>query len=252
MAISEALLSRLKDRSLITDQAPVGGIWLGAGEASATFEVKNPSTGETIATLPNLGRADAHRAIDVAHRAQVNWAKKTGKERAAILRKLYDLMVANVDDLASILTMEMGKPFAEARGEILYGASYVEWFGEEAKRVYGDTIPGHQQDKRILVLKQPIGVVAAITPWNFPNAMLARKLAPALAAGCAVISKPAAETPLSALSLALLAERAGVPPGLFSVILSTDAASIGKELTGNDKVLHSFPTRRSSDLKSVV
>ncbi|MEI3856308.1 MULTISPECIES: NAD-dependent succinate-semialdehyde dehydrogenase [unclassified Ensifer] len=236
MAISEALLSRLKDRSLITDQAPVGGIWLGAGEASATFEVKNPSTGETIATLPNLGRADAHRAIDVAHRAQVNWAKKTGKERAAILRKLYDLMVANVDDLASILTMEMGKPFAEARGEILYGASYVEWFGEEAKRVYGDTIPGHQQDKRILVLKQPIGVVAAITPWNFPNAMLARKLAPALAAGCAVISKPAAETPLSALSLALLAERAGVPPGLFSVILSTDAASIGKELTGNDKV----------------
>lgn len=236
MAITEALLSRLKDRSLVTDQAPVAGVWLGAGEGRETFEVKNPSTGETIATLPNLGCADVHHAIDVAHKAQASWAKKTGKERAAVLRKLYDLMVANVDDLAAILTTEMGKPLPEARGEILYGASYVEWFGEEAKRVYGDTIPGHQEDKRILVLKQPIGVVAAITPWNFPNAMLARKLAPALAAGCAVISKPAAETPLSTLSLALLAERAGVPPGLFSVILSTDAASIGKELTGNDKV----------------
>jgi len=236
MAIFESLLSRLKDRSLVTDNALVGGTWLGPGEGRGTFEVTNPSTGEAIATLPDLSRGDALRAIDAAYEAQKSWAKKTGKERAAILRKLYDLMVANADDLASILTMEMGKPFAEARGEILYGASYVEWFGEEAKRVYGDTIPGHQQDKRILVLKQPIGVVAAITPWNFPNAMLARKLAPALAAGCAVVAKPAAETPLSALSLALLAERAGVPSGVFSVLLSTDSASIGKEFTSNDKV----------------
>ncbi|MBD9596363.1 NAD-dependent succinate-semialdehyde dehydrogenase [Ensifer sp. ENS05] len=236
MAIAQSLLSRLQDSSLVTDKALVGGRWVGPGERRRTFDVTNPSTGETIATLPDLGPADAVRAIDAAYEAQKSWAKMTGKERAAILRELYDLMVANADDLASILTMEMGKPFAEARGEILYGGSYVEWFGEEAKRVYGDTIPGHQQDKRILVLKQPVGVVAAITPWNFPNAMLARKLAPALAAGCAMVSKPAAETPLSALSLGLLAERAGVPAGVFSVLLSTDSASIGKELTSNDKV----------------
>ncbi|NWH83209.1 UGA2 dehydrogenase, partial [Piaya cayana] len=145
-------------------------------------------------------------------------------------------LLANADDLATILTMEMGKPLAEAKGEVLYGASYVEWFGEEAKRVYGDTIPGHQQDKRIIVIKQPVGVVAAITPWNFPNAMLARKFAPAIAAGCAMISKPAAETPLSALALAVLAEHAGLPAGLFNIILSADSSSIGKEFTENEKV----------------
>ncbi|MEW9807671.1 NAD-dependent succinate-semialdehyde dehydrogenase [Mesorhizobium sp. ZMM04-5] len=236
MSISNALLSKLKDPSLVTDKALIGGDWIAAGDAGKTFEVTNPSTGDVIAVLPDMNRAEASRAIDAAHVAQKVWARKTGKERAAVLRKLYDLMVANADDLATILTIEMGKPFAEAKGEILYGASYVEWFGEEAKRVYGDTIPGHQPDKRIIVIRQPVGVVAAITPWNFPNAMLARKFAPAVAAGCAMISKPAAETPLSALSLAVLAERAGLPAGVFNVVTSKDSPSIGKEFTENEKV----------------
>ncbi|HEV2570114.1 MAG TPA: NAD-dependent succinate-semialdehyde dehydrogenase [Beijerinckiaceae bacterium] len=236
MAISETLLAKLQDPSLATDKALIGGAWLDASDSGKTFNVDNPATGEIIATLPDMNRAETQRAIDAAYGAQKVWAKKTGKERAAILRKLYDLMIENADDLATILTMEMGKPLAEAKGEILYGASYVEWFGEEAKRVYGDTIPGHQPDKRIIVIKQPIGVVAAITPWNFPNAMLARKMAPALAAGCAMISKPAAETPLSAMALAVLAERAGVPAGIFNIILSTDSSSIGKEFTENHRV----------------
>jgi succinate-semialdehyde dehydrogenase/glutarate-semialdehyde dehydrogenase len=236
MTISEKLLSKLKDASLVTDKALVAGEWVAASDSGKTFEVTNPSTGDVIAVLPDMGRAETARAIDAAYIAQKAWAKKTGKERAAVLRKLYDLMVANADDLAAILTMEMGKPLAEAKGEILYGAAYVEWFGEEAKRVYGDTIPGHQPDKRIIVIRQPVGVVAAITPWNFPNAMLARKFAPAVAAGCAMISKPAAETPLSALSLAILAERAGLPAGIFNVILSKDSPSIGKEFTENEKV----------------
>ncbi len=236
MAIATALLSRLKDPALVTDRAVIDGEWLDAGATGATFEVTNPATGEVIATLPNMGRADAARAIAAAHAGQKAWAARTGKERAAVLRRLYDLMVAHADDLATILTMEMGKPVAEARGEILYGASYVEWFGEEAKRVYGDTVPGHQPDKRIIVLKQPVGVVAAITPWNFPNAMLARKLAPALAAGCAMVAKPAAETPLSALALAVLAERAGLPAGLLNIILSTDSAAVGQEMCANSLV----------------
>jgi len=236
MAISKTLLTKLRDPSLVTDKAFVSGEWTAAAETGRTFNVTNPSTGEVIATLPDLGRTETARAIDAAYGAQKAWAGKTAKERAMILRKLYELLVANADDLATILTMEMGKPLAEARGEVLYGASYVEWFGEEAKRVYGDTIPGHQADKRIIILKQPVGVVAAITPWNFPNAMLARKFAPAAAVGCAMVSKPAAETPLSALSLALLAERAGLPAGVFSVITSTDSPSIGKEFTENDKV----------------
>ena len=236
MTISDALLSKLKDPSLATDKALVAGEWVANSDSGKTFNVTNPANGDVIAVLPDMNRAETKRAIDAAYTAQKAWAKKTGKERATVLRKLYDLMVANADDLATILTMEMGKPLAEARGEVLYGASYVEWFGEEAKRVYGDTIPGHQPDKRIIVIKQPIGVVAAITPWNFPNAMLARKFAPAVAAGCAMISKPAAETPLSALSLAVLAERAGLPAGVFNVILSKDSPSIGKEFTENDKV----------------
>lgn len=236
MTISDKLLSKLKDKSLVTDKGLIAGEWIAASDSGKTFDVSNPSTGETIATLPDMGRAETARAIDAAHKAQKAWAAKTGKERAAVLRKLYDLLLANADDLATILTTEMGKPLAEAKGEVLYGASYVEWFGEEAKRVYGDTIPGHQQDKRIIVIKQPVGVVAAITPWNFPNAMLARKFAPAIAAGCAMLSKPAAETPLSALALALLAERAGLPAGLFNIILSTDSSSVGKEFTENDKV----------------
>jgi succinate-semialdehyde dehydrogenase / glutarate-semialdehyde dehydrogenase len=236
MTISETLKKKLKDPSLAVEKAYIAGEWIAKSDSGKTFEITNPANGEVIATVPDMNRAETARAIDAAYKAQKAWAKKTGKERAAVLRKLYDLMVANADDLAIILTMEMGKPVAEAKGEILYGASYVEWFGEEAKRVYGDTIPGHQADKRILIIKQPVGVVGAITPWNFPNAMLARKMAPALAAGCAMVSKPAGETPLSALALALLAERAGLPAGLFNVILSSDSSSVGKELCENDKV----------------
>ncbi len=236
MTISKVLLDKLKDPTLAADKAFIDGKWVADSDSGKTFEVSNPSTGEVIAVLPNMNRAETARAIDAAYIAQKAWAKKTGKERAAVLRKMFDLMVANADDLATILTMEMGKPFPEARGEILYGASYVEWFGEEAKRVYGDTIPGHQPDKRIIVIKQPVGVVAAVTPWNFPNAMLARKMAPAIAVGCAMISKPAAETPLSALALAVLAERAGLPAGVFNVIVSRDSPSIGKEFCENAKV----------------
>ncbi|NRP75238.1 Glutarate-semialdehyde dehydrogenase DavD [Ensifer psoraleae] len=236
MTICESLLARLSDISLAVDKALVGAEWVSRSSTGAVFNVINPSTGKVIATLPDVGEQEVARAIDAAHVAQKSWAKQTGKARAAILRKLYDLIVANADDLASILTTEMGKPWSEARGEILYGASYVEWFGEEAKRVYGDTIPGHQPDKRILVIKQPVGVVGAITPWNFPNAMLARKMAPALAAGCSMVSKPAAQTPLSALALAALAERAGLPSGLFSVLTSTSSAAIGQEFCSNDKI----------------
>ncbi|WP_159952599.1 NAD-dependent succinate-semialdehyde dehydrogenase [Rhizobium sp. 18065] len=236
MTISNLLTSKLKDTTLVTDKALVGAEWVAKASDGKTFDVTNPATGEIVATLPNLGKAEVVKAIDAAHSAQKAWAKKTGKERATVLKKLNDLMVANADDLATILTMEMGKPWPEARGEILYGASYVEWFAEEAKRVYGDVIPGHQPDKRILVIKQPVGVVGAITPWNFPNAMLARKVAPALAVGCAMVSKPAAQTPLSALAIAILAERAGLPGGLFSVLTSTDAAMVGQEFCANDKV----------------
>lgn len=236
MSISHSLTSKLKDSSLATDKALVAGEWIGRSDSGKTFDVVNPSSGAVIATLPDMNRTEAARAIEAAHKAQKSWAKKTAKERASILRRLYDLVVENADDLAAILTLEMGKPLTEARGEILYGASYIEWFGEESKRVYGDTIPGHQPDKRIIVLKQPIGVVASITPWNFPNAMLARKFAPAMAAGCAMVSKPAAETPLSALSLAVLAERAGLPAGLFSVVTSTDSSAVGIEFTENEKV----------------
>lgn len=236
MSVSSTLASRLEDPSLLVDTALIADRWVGRSETGETFEVTNPATGEVLAVLPDMGRAETADAIEAAHAAQKAWAARTGKERAGVLRRFYDLIVAHADDLAIILTSEMGKPLAEAKGEVLYGASYVEWFAEEAKRIYGDTIPGHQPDKRIIVLKQPVGVVASITPWNFPNAMLARKLAPALAAGCAMVSKPAAETPLSALALAVLALRAGLAPGLFNVVLSTDSASIGQEMCANSKV----------------
>lgn len=225
----------LKDPSLLRARAFVAGVWVDAANGS-TFTVVNPSTGETLAAVADLSLAQTQEAISQADRAQKLWAAWTGKERASILRKWFDLVMTHQDDLAIILTSEMGKPLAEARAEIAYGASYIEWFAEEAKRVYGDTIPGHSRDKRILVIKQPVGVVAAITPWNFPCAMAARKLAPALAAGCAVIFKPAAETPLSGLALAVLAERAGLPEGLLSVITTTNARAFGEEVCTNPVV----------------
>ncbi|MFM2367375.1 MAG: hypothetical protein RIR95_1983, partial [Pseudomonadota bacterium] len=229
------LRSLLKDPSLLPNKAYIAGEWVEAADGK-TFAITNPARGDVIATVPDLTRADAARAIAAADVARHEWAARTGKERAAILRKWADLCMANQDDLAAILTAEMGKPLSEAKGEIAYGASYIEWFGEEAKRIYGETIPGHQRDKRITVLKQPIGVAASITPWNFPNGMIARKVAPALAAGCGFVARPAAETPLSAIALAVLAERAGVPGGVFSVITSKRSSEIGKEFCENPKI----------------
>ena len=224
---------RLNDQTLLETRAYVNGQWI---EKPTTFPVLNPANGETIAHVADLDVADTSAAIDAAYAAKTEWAAWTGKERAAVLRKWFDLIVSNADDLATILTAEMGKPWPEARGEILYGASFIEWFAEEAKRIYGDIIPGHQRDKRIVVLKQPIGVVGSITPWNFPNAMIARKVAPALAVGCTFVARPAELTPLSALAMAVLAERAGIPDGVFNVIPSSDSAGVGKELCANDKV----------------
>ena len=233
MSTETSLESRLNDPTLLRSDAFVAGVWVSRDQ---TFDVTNPANGSVICSIPNLTPADATIAIDAAYAVQKDWAARTGKDRAGILRKWYELMVENADDLAAILTAEMGKPLAEARGEILYGASFIEWFAEEAKRIYGETIPGHQPDKRIMVIKQPVGVVASITPWNFPNAMIARKVAPALAVGCTFVAKPAAETPLSALAMAVLAERAGIPKGVFSVIPSTQSAAIGQEFTANPKV----------------
>jgi succinate-semialdehyde dehydrogenase/glutarate-semialdehyde dehydrogenase len=224
---------KLNDKSLLEARAYIGGEWR---DLDAKFDVTNPATGEVIASVSDCSVADVKEAIDLAYTAQKEWAKKTGKERAAILRKWFDLMVEAADDLAAILCAEMGKPLAESKGEILYGASFIEWFSEEAKRVYGDTIPGHQPDKRIIVMKQPIGVVGSITPWNFPNAMIARKVAPALAAGCSFVARPAELTPLSALAMAVLAERAGVPAGVFNVVPNSKAAEAGEELCANPKV----------------
>ena len=229
------LPSLLKDPTLLSAKALVAGEWLDADDGS-TFAVTNPARGDVICSVPNMSRVETARAIAAAAVAQKEWAARTGKERAQIMRKWFDLMIANQDDLARILTAEMGKPFAEAKGEIAYGASYIEWFGEEAKRVYGETIPGHMRDKRLTVIKQPVGVVASVTPWNFPNAMIARKAAPAIAAGCAFVARPAAETPLSALAMAVLADRAGLPKGILSVITSKRASDIGKEFCENPTV----------------
>ena len=229
------LRSILKDPSLLVEQAYIAGEWVNAADGK-TFPVTNPARGDVIANVADMSREDARRAIEVADKTRHEWAARTGKERAAVMRKWFDLMVENADDLAAILTAEMGKPLAEAKGEVLYGASFIEWFGEEAKRVYGETIPGHQRDKRITVLKQPIGVATSITPWNFPNAMIARKVGPALAVGCGMVARPAAETPLSALAMAVLAERAGVPKGVFSVVTSSRSSDIGKEFCENPRV----------------
>lgn len=230
------LQDRLTNKSLLKSAGFIGGEWLKSSKSGNTFNVTNPSTHDVIISLPDMGVEEAAKAIDAAFEAQKDWAARTGKDRAAVLRKWYDLMVSNADDLGAILTAEMGKPFAEAKGEILYGASFIEWFGEEAKRVYGDVIPGHQPDKRIIVLKQPVGVVASITPWNFPNAMIARKVGPALAVGCAFVAKPAKQTPLSAIAMAVLGEEAGIPKGFLSVITSSSSAAIGEEFCSNAKV----------------
>ena len=229
------LRSRLTDPTLLADRAYIAGAWIAADDG-ATFDVVNPARGDVIATLPDLSRAETARAIAAADTVRRDWAARTAKERANTLRRWYELMMANQEDLAQILTAEMGKPLAEARGEIAYGASFIEWFAEEAKRIYGETIPGHQPDKRLTVIRQPIGVAASITPWNFPNAMITRKCGPALAAGCGFVARPAELTPLSALALAVLAERAGLPAGLFSVVTSTKAADIGKEFCENETV----------------
>ena len=213
----------------------INGAWT-AGGATKTFDVVNPATGEVLASLPDMGAAETTAAIDAAYIAQVAWAARPAKERAVILRKWFDLMVANADELAAILTAEMGKPLPEARGEILYAASYVEWYAEEAKRIYGETIPAPSNDKRMVVIKQPVGVVGTITPWNFPAAMIARKIAPALAVGCTVVSKPAEQTPLTAIALAVLAEEAGIPAGVLNIIVGIDGPAIGRELCGNPKV----------------
>jgi len=225
------LKSLLKDPSLLAERAYAGGEWV-EGDAG-TFPVTNPARGDVIADVADMSRAQVADCIETAAAAQKEWAQWTGKERAGVLRRWFDLMIENQDDLATILTAEQGKPLAEAKGEIGYGASFVEFFAEEAKRIYGETIPGHQRDKRITVIKQPIGVAASITPWNFPNAMITRKAGPALAAGCAFVGRPAAETPLSATVLGVLAERAGIPKGVFSIVTSSRASEIGKEFCEN-------------------
>ncbi|WXL25461.1 NADP-dependent succinate-semialdehyde dehydrogenase [Ectopseudomonas mendocina] len=225
---------QLHNQDLFRQQAYIDGQWVDADNGQ-TIAVNNPATGEILGSVPKMGRDETRRAIDAAERALPAWRDLTAKDRANRLRKWFELMMANQEDLARLMTMEQGKPLTESRGEIAYAASFLEWFGEEAKRVYGDTIPGHQQDKRIIVLKQPIGVTAAITPWNFPSAMITRKAGPALAAGCTMVLKPASQTPYSALALAALAEQAGIPAGVFSVVTGS-AGEVGGELTGNPKV----------------
>jgi succinate-semialdehyde dehydrogenase/glutarate-semialdehyde dehydrogenase len=219
---------------LLREQCYIGGEWVGADDGG-TIDVTNPATGEKLGTIPKCGAAETRRAIEAAAAAMPAWRARTAKDRAAVLRKWYELVMANQEDLARLLTLEQGKSLAEARGEIAYGASFIEWFAEEGKRLYGDVIPGHMADKRIVVLRQPIGVTAAITPWNFPNAMITRKAGPALAAGCPMVLKPAAQTPYSALALAVLAEEAGIPKGILSVVTGS-ASAIGGEMTANPTV----------------
>lgn len=225
----------LSDPGLLRRQCLINSIWVDQAQG-ATCEVGNPATGECLGTVPDLGADETNAAIDAAQAALPAWAKKTAKERAQILRRMYELMLQHQDDLARILTAEQGKPLAEAKGEIAYSASFLEWFGEEAKRMYGDVIPGHAADKRIMVLRQPIGVVAMITPWNFPSAMLARKIGPALAAGCTVVCKPALQTPFSALAFGVIAERAGVPAGVLNIVTGKHSAAIGAAMTSHPKV----------------
>jgi len=222
---------KLNDTSLFRQQCYIDGAWCDA-DSGEVLDVRNPATGEVIGTIPRMGAAETRRAIEAAEKAMVGWRAKTAKERAKILRKWFDLMLENQEDLAVLMTTEQGKPLAESRGEIAYAASFIEWFAEEGKRIYGETIPTHMSDRRIVVLKEPIGVVGAITPWNFPSAMITRKAGPALAAGCTFVCKPATETPYSAFALCELAERAGIPKGVLN-ILSGKSSEIGEELTKN-------------------
>ena len=224
----------LQRDDLLTNAAYIGGRWVAAGQA--TIEVRNPANGERIASIPDLGADEVRSAIQAAKQALPGWRNKTAIERSNILKKWYQLVVQNADDLAKILTAEQGKTLEEARGEIIYGASYIEWFAEEAKRVDGDIIPAPSQDKRILVIKQPVGVVAAITPWNFPSAMITRKVSPALAAGCTLVLKPASETPLSALALCVLAKEAGIPDGVINVVVGRNSRAMGAELSSHPDI----------------
>ncbi len=225
---------QIKDPKLFRQHAYIDGQWVEA-DSRKGFAVNNPADDSALGSVPDMGSAETRRAIEAAERALPDWRARTGKERAAILRKWADLMMANQEDLAQLMTAEQGKPLSESRGEIAYAASFIEWFGEEAKRIYGDVIPGFTRDRRVIVLKQPIGVCAAITPWNFPAAMITRKAGPALAAGCTMVVKPAEQTPFSALALCELAERAGVPKGVYSCVTG-DAKAIGGELTSNPTV----------------
>ena len=225
---------QLNDPTLFRQQAFIQGKWCDA-ESKKTIEVTNPANAQLLGTVPKMGANETRAAIEAANQALPAWRALTAKERATILRRWFDLMMANQDDLAKLMTLEQGKPLAEAKGEIAYAASFIEWFAEEGKRIYGDTIPGHQADKRLIVIKQPIGVTAAITPWNFPAAMITRKAGPALAAGCTMVLKPASQTPFSALALAELAQRAGIPNGVFNVVTGS-ASEVGNELTGNPLV----------------
>jgi len=225
---------KLQDSSLFKQLGFIDGAWVCA-DSGTTLAVHNPADGERLGSIPNMGVQETRRAIDAARKALHPWAARTAKDRAVILRRWFDLMLANQDDLAVLMTAEQGKPLAESKGEIAYAASFIEWFAEEGKRLYGDLIPGHQADKRIMVLRQPVGVVAAITPWNFPSAMITRKAGPALAAGCTLVLKPATLTPYSALALAELAHRAGLPAGVFNIVTGS-AAAIGGEMTTNPTV----------------
>ena len=221
----------IQDQSLFRQQCYIDGAWADA-DSGGTIPVTNPADGSQLGTIPKMGADETRRAIEAANAAWPAWRKTTAKQRAGILRKWYELMIENAEDLARIMTMEQGKPITESRGEIVYGASFIEWFAEEGKRLYGDIIPQHMGDRRIVVIKEPIGVVASITPWNFPNAMITRKCGPALAAGCPVVAKPATATPYSALALAELGERAGIPKGVFNVVTGSSGA-IGGEMTSN-------------------
>ena len=225
----------LHDHNLLRQHAYINGAWVSA-DNGAVMPVLDPATGERIATVPDLGAAETRRAIAAAEAAWPAWRAMTAQQRSAILRRWFELMMAHQADLATLLSAEQGKPLAESRGEVAYGASFVEWFAEEAKRVYGDVIPAPTANQRIVVIKQPVGVVCAITPWNFPNAMITRKAAPALATGCPIVIKPAPDTPLSALVLAELAARAGIPKGVFNIVTSSDAEAVGREMTGNAQV----------------